>query len=286
MSLPPMSAAVMVAALVGVCLALAGQAHRRWCADRRLGLVLGPDDRNRGWLRAALSNRSVSLRLGQVAAAGVGAAIGTSLLGPVGLVAGVVAGAFVPIFLRRRSRRRRDLLLEGQLAEVVEATSLGVRSGLSIRQGLEFAAGEIPPPMAPFLGRLLAEQSVGTPLEDALEGFAERLDSDDARLFVLILSVHARSGGNLAGALNEVAATIHHRVEVRRELRALTAQGRISGAILGTLPIGFFLVLAAASHHDLEPVYHSSAGIAMIAAGLLLEGLAYLWIRRLLRMPI
>jgi len=204
----------------------------------------------------------------------------------VGLVAGVVAGALVPGLLRRQSRRRRDLLLEGQLAEVVEATSLGVRSGLSIRQALEFAAGEIPSPMAPHLGRLLAEQSVGTPLEDALDGFADQLDSDDARLFVLILSVHARSGGNLAGALNEVASTIHHRVEVRRELRALTAQGRISGAILGTLPIGFFLVLAAASHRDLEPVYHSRAGVAMIAAGLLLEGLAYLWIRRLLRVKI
>jgi tight adherence protein B len=283
---PTMPAALMVAALVGAGLVLAGMAHRRWAADRRLAAILGLDDRGGGWIRTALSNRTLVLRLEQIVAAIVGAAAGTSLLGPVGLVAGVLAGALVPAYLRRRGRRRRDVLLEGQLADVVEATSLGVRSGLSIRQALEFAAGEIPVPMAPYLGRLLAEQCVGAPLEDALKGFAGQLDSDDARLFVLILSVHARSGGNLAGALNEVAATIHHRVEVRRELRALTAQGRISGAILGTLPIGFFLVLAAVSHHDLEPVYRSSAGVAMIAAGLVLEGLAYVWIRRLLRVPI
>jgi len=80
-----------------------------------------------------------------------------------------------------------------------------------------------------------------------------------------------------------VAATIRHRIAVRRELRALSAQGRISGSILGALPIAFFLVLAATSHHDLAPVYRSPAGIAMISSGLLMEGLAFLWIRRLLR---
>ena len=66
-------------------------------------------------------------------------------------------------------------------------------------------------------------------------------------------------------------------------MRALTAQGRVSGTILGGLPIGFFLVLSATSRRELTPIYRSPAGIAMLTVGLVLEALAYLWIRRLMR---
>jgi tight adherence protein B len=123
-------------------------------------------------------------------------------------------------------------------------------------------------------------------VERALETFAQALGTDDGRLFVLILTIHQRSGGNVAGALEEVASTIRHRVAVRRELRALTAQGRVSGTILGALPIGFFLVLATTSRGELVPIYRSAAGIAMVTAGLVLEALAYLWIRRLLKVQV
>jgi tight adherence protein B len=130
---------------------------------------------------------------------------------------------------------------------------------------------------------MLDERSIGTDLGSSLNGLADAIDTDDARLLVLILLTHARSGGNLASALHEVATTIKYRVEARRELRAMTAQGRISGAILGALPIGFFVILAVTSGNDLAPVYRSPAGIAMVVAGLVLEGMAYLWIRRLLQ---
>jgi tight adherence protein B len=153
-------------------------------------------------------------------------------------------------------------------------------------QALEFSAAEIGHPMDEVLQRLLDERQMGVALEDSLGRLADSLATDDARMFVLILSIHQRSGGNVAGALEEVSAAIHHRVAVRRELRALTAQGRVSGTILGALPIGFFLVLAASSQRDLAPIYRSPAGIGMLGVGLILEGLAYLWIRRLLRVRV
>ncbi|HEX9313581.1 MAG TPA: type II secretion system F family protein [Actinomycetota bacterium] len=222
-------------------------------------------------------------RLAAAGAAVVGGAMGLRLAGPVGIAAGCLAGWSVPRILARRRLQRREEALERQLAEVVETTALAVRSGLSIAQAPEFASEEFGSPMREFMRRLVAERAVGAPLDDALGRFGEALDSDDARLFVLILSIHLKTGGNVAGALEEVAATVEHRVLVRRELRALTAQGRISGAILGALPIGFFLVLATTSQRELAPVYRSTAGIFMLVTGLLLEGLAYLWIRRLLR---
>jgi tight adherence protein B len=211
---------------------------------------------------------------------------GLVVAGPVGIATGAVSGWAVPRLHERRRRRRTEEKLEGQLAEVVETVAAAVRSGLSIAQAVEFCASEAEAPIEPLLRRLVAERSVGDPVERALEAFADALGSDDGRLFVLILAIHQRSGGNVAGALEEVASTIRHRVAVRRELRALTAQGRVSGSILGGLPIGFFLVLATTARGELAPIYRSAAGIAMLGVGLVLEALAYVWIRRLLRVEI
>jgi tight adherence protein B len=208
---------------------------------------------------------------------------GLRLIGPLGLVAGLPVGALIPRWLAKRRTAKVHHELERQLAEVAEATGMAVRSGLSIVQAMEFAAEEASSPMSEALGRCIDEQRLGMPFEEALHRFADELASADAQLLTLVVGIHARSGGNLAGAVDEVAATIRHRIAVRRELRALSAQGRISGSILGALPIAFFLVLAATSHEDLAPVYRSPAGILMITSGLLLEGLAFLWIRRLLR---
>ena len=153
-------------------------------------------------------------------------------------------------------------------------------------QSLEFARRELSGPLGEALERFLEERRLGIPFEAALESLGAAVGTDDAHLFCLVMSIHARSGGDVAGALDEVAGTIRHRVAVRRELRAASTQGRISGLILGTLPIAFFLVLAASSHSQLGPVYRSVAGVAMIGTGLSLEGLAYLWIRRLLRIEV
>jgi len=213
----------------------------------------------------------------------LGAVGGLQLVGPLGIAAGVAVGAALPRILRGRQIRKREVELERQLADVAESTAMAVRSGYSISQALAFAAEEAMAPMSGILHRFIQEQDLGTPFEDALRQFADDLGTPDARLFVLIVSIHARSGGNLGVALDEVAGTIRHRIAVRRELRALSAQGRISGSILGALPIAFFLVLAATSHRELAPVYRSPVGIAMITSGLLMEGLAFLWIRRLLR---
>lgn len=229
-------------------------------------------------LRDALSTR-VALGL-------LGGAAGWTLAGPPGLVVGVVAGWVGPAIRARRRAGGMAETLERQLAEVVETAALAVRAGLAVAQALEFASEEVEEPMAGHLRLLLQEQAVGTPFEVAAGHFADRVGSDDARLVALVLGIHTRSGGNLSGALEDVAGTIRHRVAVRRDLRALSAQGRVSGAILGSLPILFFLVLAATSRRELAPVYRSSAGLAMVGAGLVLEGGAYLWIRRLMRVEV
>jgi tight adherence protein B len=210
-------------------------------------------------------------------------AAGLRVAGLPGLLVGPVAGALLARARRRlHSHQRRDAL-ERQLADFVESAALAVRTGYSVIQAMEFAASEADEPMAELAVLMAEERRLGVPFDDALGNFGDALASEDARLFTLIVSIHSKSGGNLAGALEEVGATIRHRISVRRELRAFTAQGRVSGAILGSLPIGFFLVLALTSRRELAPVYRSSAGITMIVAGVVMEALAFAWIRRLLQ---
>lgn len=238
----------------------------------------GVTSRRVGDIAARHRIRLLALGGGLLAAAG-----GLRLAGPLGIVAGAAVGATIPHLVRRRQVRKLEVELERQLADLAESTAMAVRSGFSIAQAMAFAAEEAVPPMSGILSRFIRQQDLGTPFEVALRHLAEDLGTPDARLFALIVSIHARSGGNLAVSLDEVAGTIRHRVAVRRELRALSAQGRISGSILGALPVAFFLVLAATSHQELAPIYRTPIGMAMISSGLLMEGLAFMWIRRLLR---
>jgi tight adherence protein B len=283
--------------LLGAALILGREGAARAAADWRFQLIerspSGPDAHAIGPRRREAPTttglvpkwveRAQRGDLWLVVLAGPAGFVGMRLAGPIGLVLGVVSGAMLPRVLKRRHEGERAAKLERQLAEVVETCSLAVRAGLSIAQALDFAANEAEAPMNQVLSRALEEQRVGAPFETALLHFGESLATEDARLFVLVVSTHARSGGNLAGALDEVVSAIRHRMEVRRELRALSAQGRVSGAILGSLPIAFFLVIAGTSHRELGPVYRSPAGIGMVAAGLLMEAVAYVWIRRLIR---
>jgi tight adherence protein B len=226
------------------------------------------------WRHRAVRSAAVSVGLGWA---------GWRLVGPIGFLGGALAGVGLVRLRWRRAGRRRAEALERQLGELSETMSLALRSGLSVAQAMEFAASETRAPMAEILETFVDERRLGVPFDYALDHLASSLGTEDARLFGLVVGLHAKSGGDLAGALEDVTEAIRHRIAVRTELRALSTQGRVSGAIMGSLPIAFFVVLATTSRRQLGPVYRSAPGIAMLAAGLSMAGLAYLWIRHLLR---
>ncbi|HXF57178.1 MAG TPA: type II secretion system F family protein [Actinomycetota bacterium] len=280
--------AVGVLALLCLVLALdaAAAATRARVLDA-LGALPAPERSSRWpWLRSRPGPRPPTGRaslvlLGSAGSVGLGL-FGMALAGLVGAAAGVLGGASLPPALARRARRREAARLEGQVAEAAESVALALRSGRSVLGALEAAADELEPPMGPLLARVVRDQRLGTPLAPALRELGERVGAPEGRMFVLLLQAGTRSGGNLSKALDEVARTVRHRAALRRELRALSAQGRISGAVLGALPVGFFLLVAATSRGELGPVLRSGPGAAMVASGLVLEALGFLWIRRIL----
>ncbi len=190
----------------------------------------------------------------------------------------IVVGRALDRRRRTADRRRR----EEQLADAVAALAAGLRAGLSLPQSFAYARDEAQMPLREDLARLVDGIDVGRPVGEALHAWAEGLRSEDAMLIAGVLELHRRSGGDLPSVLDGLVATLRERRAADREVRAFTAQARMSGLILGTLPIGFFGFLLLTSRREMVDAMGTTLGRVAVAVGLGLETLAFLWIRRLL----
>ena len=212
-----------------------------------------------------------------------GALIGVVVAGPPGLVGGGVAAVAVPIVIERRRRTGMAHRIEEQLLDAVVSIAASSRGGRSLLQSLERAGAEIGSPLGPVLQETAGRVALGVEVDRVLEDLATRLGNADARLVTGVLRLHRRTGGALASALDDLTMTLRARREGARELRSLTAQARLSATILGLLPLGFFLFLSVVARADVESAYRTPTGAAAIGVGLALQGAAFVWIRRLLR---
>ena len=214
---------------------------------------------------------------GQVA----GFVLGLRLAGPVGALAGTVGSSLgLESWLARRRARARERTDE-QFRDVLTALAAGTRAGLSLRRALTEAAREAEPPIRQTLDGAVHRIEVGEPIEEALEDLVA--GSNDARLVMTLLAVHRRTGGDLPTLLDEVTDIVGRRIETRRQARALSAQGRASGAVLAVLPVAFVGLLSGTSGSGLGAFYRTATGSALLLAGLMLQGVGFLWLRRIAR---
>lgn len=207
---------------------------------------------------------------------------GWLLAGWVGVVIGVGAGLGAERLGQGRARARSSAERDEQLADAVGAIGSAMRAGLSLTQAIAYAAAETDEPLRTDLAALVRDVEVGEKLEAAVEAFAVRIGSEDVRLVTAALGLHRRTGSDLPIVLDQIGATIRERLAVAREVRALTAQARLSGLILGCLPIAFFGFMWLISRRDIEAALSTPAGVAAVGLGLVLELIAFLWIRHLL----
>jgi tight adherence protein B len=228
---------------------------------------------SRGWARR---HRIVSVAVAV-------AFVGFAAAGPVGAAAGGIACTIAPSIGRRRRRAAELAALQDGLADAVAAIAAAIRAGRSMAGALEEAASTVGPPLGARLAALVDRVSLGVPIERAVLDLAGSVPGPDGRLVAAVLGLHQRSGGDAPAVLDRVARTLRDRRASAREVRSLTAQARLSGAILGFLPIGFFLFLSITARDDVERAVSSSTGLTAVLAGLVMQGTAFLWIRRLLR---
>jgi tight adherence protein B len=212
-----------------------------------------------------------------------GGLLGLSAAGPAGGVAGLAVGMWVPRWRRNRRVARHVALVEGQLADAMDGIAAALRAGMSPSQAIGFACEEGEAPLADRLRAVVRRESLGMPLDESLELLAREEPGDDVRLAVAVLQLQHRVGGDAPAVLDDAVRTLRQRVAAAAELRSLTAQARLSGTILGLLPIGFFLFMSVVSRSEVSSALSSPIGLASVAFGLVLDGLAFLWIRHLLR---
>ncbi len=180
----------------------------------------------------------------------------------------------VSVLIRRRRRAFRD-----QLPDVLQFVSGSIRSGFSLGQALDAVVREGTQPAAEEFSRALAEARIGLDLEVGLDGVASRMDSVDLRWAVMAIRIQREVGGNLAEILATTVATMRERAYLSRHVRALSAEGRLSGYILIALPLLLGAWLFYTDRAYLSPLYTTPIGLVLLFGSLVLFILGVLWMR-------
>ena len=192
------------------------------------------------------------------------------------LIAGPIVGFlafFLPLIVRavvrQRANRQRNLFAE-QLPDNLQVLASALRAGHSLVGALSVVVEDSPEPSRTEFRRVIADEQLGVPLEDAIEVVATRMESRDLSQVGLVAALQHETGGNTAEVLDRVADTVRERFELRRLVRTLTAQGRMSRWILTSLPIFLLLVITVLNPTYIDPLYSHSAGrVVLVIAGLM-----------------
>jgi tight adherence protein B len=229
------------------------------------------------WGPAGLLQRSIALFL-----AGFGAV--TVMTGNTETVAALGVGAalgMVPLWYVRRKARRRIHAFEEQFPDCLEFVSRSMRAGHAFSVAIEMAHREFSDPLAGELRRAFEEQNLGQPLEIVLRKLTQRVPSMDVQFFVSAVLLQKRTGGNLAELLDKLANLIRERFKLRARIRAVSAQGIMSGRILSAIPAGVAAMMFLVNPQYARFFIDDPMGHELLAAGLGLQFVGYLIIRKI-----
>jgi tight adherence protein B len=209
------------------------------------------------------------------------------LILPPGMGFGIlVLGAVVPVVLLHRRRKKRLRNFQIQLPDTLNLLAGSMRAGFSFAQGLETVANEAAEPTRRELQRVFTESRLGRPIEDALEDSANRMSSVDLMWAVMAIRIQREVGGNLAELLDTVADTMTQRERIRGEIKALTAEGRFSGWILGIFPAAFAGVLYVVQPNYIGTLFENTMGLIAIGVSCVMTFIGFLWLRKILAIEV
>jgi tight adherence protein B len=194
---------------------------------------------------------------------------------------GALLGTLVPLAFLVMRASRRQAKFDEQLPDTLQLLSGALQAGHSLLQSVDTAAKEAGEPISVEFQRVLTEARLGMPLEEALEGMAKRMNSQDFEWTVMAIALQRQVGGNLAELLNAVAQTIRERYSLKRQIRALSAEGRLSSIILSVLPFIMFFLLLAFNPTFLAPLYSTPIGLAMLSGAAILMIVGVVWMKKI-----
>ncbi|MDH3189505.1 MAG: type II secretion system F family protein [Acidimicrobiia bacterium] len=245
---------------------------------RKRGLLSG--------LNSALEQANIPMTPGEAilalfGAAAVGGVILAIFNGPIfgGVAFVFLLVLFIGLINFAGGREKRKF--EKQLPDTLTLLATSLRAGYSLLQAVEAVAAEAPDPTAREFGRAMAEARLGRAVGDALQGIAERTQSQDFEWAVMAIEIQREVGGNLAEVLQTVANTMLQRNRLRGEIRALTAEGRLSAIVLGLLPFLMFGFLYSSNREYLQPLLDETLGQVALGFGVLLIAAGIFWLKKI-----
>ncbi len=189
---------------------------------------------------------------------------------PIALLIGALIGFLIPWFWLNRRTGGRLGAFNKQLPDTITLIANALRAGSSFLQAIELVVRESRPPISTEFSRVIREVNLGLPFEQALDNMVRRVRSDDLELMATAISIQHQVGGNLAEILDSIAYTIRERVRIKGEIRTLTAQQRLSGYVVGFLPIALAGFLFVAAPGFMDPMFANPPAIAGLPAGVII----------------
>ena len=246
------------------------------------------ENRSGSNLQVKLEKSGSQLRSGEWLLGVVAATLALSSLGLVrgGIVVVVLMVIFVPVIamflLNRKIQKRQDAFAD-QLPDLLQTLSSSLRSGQSLPQSIAGMAPDMASPAGDELRRVTIENRIGRDLIESFKDLAARMDSLDFDWVVRAIEINYRTGGDLSVILRRLDSTIRSRNQVAGAVRALTAEGRISGIVLASLPPGLMLAVQILNPEFMEPMFTTTTGrLMLIIAGTQLF-VGTIWLSRMAR---
>jgi tight adherence protein B len=210
------------------------------------------------------------------------------LRSPLALVVGAFVGFLLPRFWLGRRKSGRLGAFNKQLPDTITLLANGLRAGSSFLQAVELVVRESRPPMSTEFSRVIREVNLGLPFEQAMENMVRRVRSEDLELMATAINIQHTVGGNLAEILDSIAYTIRERIRIKGEIRTLTAQQRLSGYVVGFLPIALAGFLFVAAPNFMAPMFDKPPealglplGVVILAFGGIMMAIGFMFIRKI-----
>ena len=214
--------------------------------------------------------------------AGLGATLSTMAHVPIFLapLAGIILFSIPWIWLWNK-RRSRLKAFAAQLPDALELVARALRAGHSLAAGMHVVAEEMPAPIANEFGRVYEEQNLGIPLDDSMNSLCNRVPNLDLRFFVTSVAIQRTTGGDLAKILDKIGYVIRERYRILGQVKALTAEGRLSGVVLIALPFALFIFMLHIKPDYVSALWTHPTGIKMSVVALIMQILGAIVIKKI-----
>lgn len=211
---------------------------------------------------------------------------GDLVLNILGLGAGLALGVLGPRLVLRYIAKRRAGKFERQMPDILMLVASSLSTGFSLIQALDACATDVAQPASKEFSRVMAESRLGVDIEDALERMANRMDSDNMRWTSMAIRIQRTVGGNLAETLRQTAATLRERESLRRHVKALSAEGKLSAYILVAMPIVLFIYEAQVNPAYISLLWTTPVGWGMMIASVFLLVIGIFWMNQVVSVKV